>query len=178
MTPKLKTTGVALVTAACCLTAYLTACRQRSQPDVVALRTAADSADQTLFGVLTNLTTTTGVKRGALVSDTAYVLRDATLFAFRVVRVTFVSDSGVPIATLTADRATLRPSQGVLNLTGNLTLTSTGGRMAHAASGQYSSATNRITMDSSVSVGSPAQHSVKALTTDPTFEHLTCTPGC
>ena len=158
----------------------LCGCRPHSQPDATttAVHTLADAADQTLFGAQFKVTTSAGELRGVIAAETAYVLHDATQLAFRTVRITFVSDSGIPQATLTADRASVRPSAGLVDLVGSLTLSSMTGQTVRAESGHYSAATNRVTMDSSVSVGTSAPRRVTTLTTDPTLAHITCTPAC
>jgi LPS export ABC transporter protein LptC len=103
-----------------------TACQEKGVTPPVT-QTAADSADQILFGLF-HYVTEDGVKRSLVEADTAY-LYDATQTAeLKKVKVTFYDANGGISSVLTANEGTYLQQTGGMTARGNVIGTSPDGR--------------------------------------------------
>ena len=101
------------------LAVMLTGCRQGADPGRAVV--SADSADQTLVGVRTNLTTE-GSRNGLIAADSAFVLQQSQRIDFRRIVVTLNNDEGAQVAVLTAPRAWYDLTTGILKASGGVTV--------------------------------------------------------
>ena len=90
-----------------CVCAAVVLCAACGAPDrnVAATATAADSADQTMFG-LTQILTKDGVKQAYLQADTAFMYEATGRVELRHPKVTFYSVQGEPQSVLTGKEGT------------------------------------------------------------------------
>ena len=133
-------------------------CRGSQAPPVVA-KTAADSAEQVLYGVR-SLLTTNGVQRGELLADTGFVYDDQTRFDLRRVTAKFTTETGQPYGTMRADRGAYSLRTQVLEGWGNAVITLSDGRTLKSPHLVYNQATNLVSSDTSydASGGDRTQH--------------------
>lgn len=128
-------------------------CRDRgAKPPVTA--TAADSADQTIFGVRT-LLTDEGLMRAELLADTAYAYEDGTRFELRDVTTTFFTKVGARDAVLTSREGTYRSRVNNMEARGDVVVISEQGRRLETPVLRYDQLRNEISSDSAFVLTEP-----------------------
>lgn len=154
------------------------ACRDAKQPPVIAAPSAADSADQVLYGVHF-LLTTKGVQRGELFADTGYVMKDQTRFDFRKVRVEFTTETGVKQGTMRAEKAIYDLPSQLLEGWGNVVIDFVDGRSLKSPHVRYSQAGNDISSDTTYELSGPKGIARGiGFSADPGFTRYTCKRNC
>lgn len=154
------------------------ACRDARQPPVIAAPSAADSADQVLFGVHF-LLTSKGIQRGELFADTGYVMRDQTRFDFRHVRVEFATETGAKQGTMSADKAIYDMPTQVLEGWGNVVIKMVDGRALKSPHVKYNQAANDISSDTTYEISSARGVATGiGFSADPGFTRFTCRSNC
>jgi LPS export ABC transporter protein LptC len=136
-----------LVTALTALTAStaLIACQEKGVTPPVT-QTAADSADQILFGLM-HYVTEEGVKRSLVEADTAY-LYDATQTAeLKKVKVTFYNERGAVSSVLTANEGTYFQQSGGMTARGNVVGTSPDGRTLRTSELRYEPNSKKVSTE-------------------------------
>ena len=125
--------------------AALAACRDEGvRPPVT--QTAADSADQILFG-LVHYVTEDGIKRSLVEADTAY-LYDATQTAeLKQVKVTFYDQTGAVSSVLTANEGTYFQQGGGMTARGNVIGTAPDGRTLRTTELTYEPNSKKVSTD-------------------------------
>jgi LPS export ABC transporter protein LptC len=121
------------------------ACREDGvKPPVT--QTAADSADQILFGLM-HYVTEEGVKRSLVEADTAY-LYDATQTAeLKKVKVTFYDQDGAVSSVLTANEGTYFQQTGGMTARGNVIGTAPDGRTLRTTELKYEPNSRKVSTD-------------------------------
>ena len=131
----------------------LAGCRDRgAQPAVTGA--AADSADQTIFGVRT-LLTDAGLMRAELLADTAYAYEDGTRFELKDVKTTFFTKQGARDAVLTSREGTYRSRSNNMEARGNVVVVSEQGRRLTTPVLRYDQTRNEISSDSAFVLTEP-----------------------
>ena len=130
-----------------CTLLALAACQDQGATPPVAVRTAPDTADQTLFGVRVVMADR-GVQRALLEADTAFTYEDNTRFELRTVRSTFFTETGVKDATLTSREGTYNVRSGNMEARGNVIVISEDGRRLETPQLRYDPGRNEISGDS------------------------------
>jgi LPS export ABC transporter protein LptC len=109
-------------------------------------QTAADSADQILFGLM-HYVTEEGIKRSLVEADTAY-LYDATQTAeLKKVKVTFYDEKGAVSSVLTANEGTYFQQSGGMTARGNVIGTSPDGRTLRTSELKYEPNSKKVSTD-------------------------------
>lgn len=126
-------------------TPWLSACQDNGvKPPVT--QTAADSADQILFGLM-HYVTEEGIKRSLVEADTAY-LYDATQSAeLKKVKVTFYDETGAVSSVLTANEGTYFQQSGGMTARGNVVGTSPDGRTLRTSELKYEPNSKKVSTD-------------------------------
>jgi LPS export ABC transporter protein LptC len=137
-----RTVSLFALLAAIAMTA---ACREDGvKPPVT--QTAADSADQILFGLM-HYVTEEGVKRSLVEADTAY-LYDATQTAeLKKVKVTFYDQDGAVSSVLTANEGTYFQQTGGMTARGNVIGTAPDGRTLRTTELKYEPNSKKVSTD-------------------------------
>ena len=142
---------------------------------VSAVASAADSADQVMFGVkqyLTNL----GVKQAYLKADSALIYEASGRADMRKVTVTFFSPEGVQVTTLTSRTGIYWMRTNMMSASGNVIVVRTSdGATLHTDFLQYDPAKNQVTTTRPFVADKGAQHieGDKGFTCDPGFTNCT-----
>jgi LPS export ABC transporter protein LptC len=125
--------------------AMLAACQDKGVTPRVT-QTAADSADQILFGLM-HYVTEDGIKRSLVEADTAY-LYDATQTAeLKKVKVTFYDEKGAVSSVVTADEGTYFQQSGGMTARGNVVGTSPDGRTLRTSELKYEPNSKKVSSD-------------------------------
>ena len=132
------------------------ACDDNKALPSVAHTTAADSADQVMFGTRFNLTDK-GLSRAELVSDTAYFFEDNTRVELRKVEVTFYTTTGARDAYLTSKRGTYSTRAGMMVARGNVVIITEEGRRLETPELKYDQTMNEISSDSAFVLTEPGR---------------------
>ena len=158
--------------------AGLAACtRKGSAPPVAARASLADSAEQVLVNVHT-LLTVSGVQRGELFADTAYVFDENSRFELRKVRATFNTATGVKDGVLSADRGRYNLHQQVLEGFGNVNIVTNDGRRLTSPQLKYMQGLNEVSSDTSFTlVRSGQTMSGIGFKSDPQLTHFSVFRG-
>jgi LPS export ABC transporter protein LptC len=127
------------------------ACNDNKQPPVTEGRSAADSADQVLFGA-NFLLTTNGVQRGDLTADTAYVLEETTRFDLRHAHVNFTSESGAPEGTMDAKKGMYSTRTQILEGWGDVLIKLVDGRTLRSPHVIYNQISHIISSDTNYTI--------------------------
>jgi LPS export ABC transporter protein LptC len=138
-------------------------------------QTAADSADQILFGLM-HYVTEEGVKRSLVEADTAY-LYDATQTAeLKKVKVTFYDENGAISSVLTANEGTYFQQSGAMNARGNVVGTSPDGRTLRTSELRYESNSKKVTTDKAFTFDRNGNHlEGDGFTSDVDFQNIEVT---
>ncbi len=127
------------------------ACSDKKQPPVAAGPSVADSADQIL--VTTHyLLTNSGIKRGDLTADTAFILGDGTRFDLRKAHVIFTTESGAPQGTMDGNRGVYSTQTQTLEGWGNVVLKTADGRTLKTPHATYNQLSHIIESDTSYTI--------------------------
>jgi LPS export ABC transporter protein LptC len=163
---------------ALCVVALLGACKRTTQPPIVQGATAADSAEQVMFGVRT-LLFERGVRRGEMLADTAYTFDDQSRFDFRVVHATFKKDNGAPDGTLRADRGNYNLRTQIMEGFGNVVITSVDGRRLTTSHIKYDQSANLVSSDTTfqMTAGDRVSRGI-GFTATPNLSSWTCKRAC
>jgi LPS export ABC transporter protein LptC len=154
------------------------ACSDSRATPLAVKPSAADSADQVLFGVQYVLLTN-GVNRGNLVADTVYVLNDETRFDMRNAHVKFTTETGAPQGTMQADRAMYNMRTQELEGWGHAVVRLVDGRTLTSPHLIYKQMLHRITSDTTFQItrGNDVTTGV-GFTSNDTFTQFTCMRRC
>jgi LPS export ABC transporter protein LptC len=140
-----------------------------------ALATAADSADEVIWGLKQNLTSL-GVKQAYLKADSAFIYEAAGRVDLRKVTVTFFTVEGVQTSVLTAATGVYWMRSNQMSARGNVVVvrTSDGARLLTEFL-QYDPAKAEVTTDRPFVADKAAQHieGDKGFTCDPGFTNCT-----
>jgi LPS export ABC transporter protein LptC len=128
------------------LAAAFTACNDTTQSQV-RMDSAADSADQILFGV-DLFVTDGGVRRANVHADTAYTYEESTRWEMKQVKATFYKATGEQDGVLTSLQATYNTRLSNMEARGNVVVTASDGRKLESPHLRYDPARNEITSDS------------------------------
>lgn len=132
----------------------------------------ADSADQVLFKMNTNITAD-GVRRSYVEAETAYVYQGRQTMDLRHVRMLFFDAQGNQKSTLTADRGVYGTYSNRLDARGHVVVTSTDGRKLVTEHLIYDKLSNQIKVDTAFVYDSPTEHTTgKGLDTDIDFKNV------
>lgn len=131
--------------AAALAAALLGACKERGATPTSVL-TAADTADQTLYG-MTTVVEDAGQRKNAVAADTAWVYESSQTIEMRVLTVEFFDPRGARTATLTAREGTYRMQQKVMEARGEVRVAFTDGRRLRAETLRYDQAAQEVTTD-------------------------------
>jgi LPS export ABC transporter protein LptC len=123
------------------------ACNDTASTTAIAAATAADSSDQTMFGVRF-LVTDGGIRRAEVEADTAYTYEDNTRTEMRRVRAKFFKPTGDDNAVLTSREGTYNSRLGSMEARGDAVLTATDGRKLTSPHLKYDPSRNEISSDS------------------------------
>ena len=148
------------------------ACQEPGATPPVGRGSAADTADQTLFGVRLTLADH-GVQRALLQADTAFTYEDNTRTELRVVRTTFYTETGVKDGTLTSREGTYNSRAGNMEARGNVVVISEDGRRLVTQQLRYDPQRNEITGDSAFVLTRPGEElSGIGFRTDPNLSRI------
>jgi LPS export ABC transporter protein LptC len=132
----------------------------------------ADSADQVLFKMNTNITAD-GVRRSYVEAETAFVYQSRQTMDLRRVRMLFFDTQGNQKSTLTADRGIYGTFSNKLDARGHVVVTSTDGRKLQTEHLIYDKLANLIKVDTAFVYDSPTEHSTgNGLDTDIEFKNV------
>lgn len=121
------------------------ACQEKGVTPPVT-QTAADSADQILFGLM-HYVTEEGIKRSLVEADTAY-LYDATQTAeLKKVKITFYDEKGAVSSVLTANEGTYFQQTGGMTARGNVIGTAPDGRTLRTSELTYEPHSKKVSTD-------------------------------
>ena len=134
----------------------IAACQDPGATPPVAKASAADTADQTLFGVRLVLADH-GVQRALMQADTAFAFEDNTRTELRVVRTTFYTETGVKDGTLTSREGTYNSRAGNMESRGNVVVISEDGRRLVTEQLRYNPQQNEISGDSAFVLTRPGE---------------------
>jgi len=150
----------------------LSACQEPGATPPLAQRSAADTADQTLFGVRLVLADH-GVQRALMQADTAFAFEDNTRTELRVVRTTFYTETGVKDGTLTSREGTYNSRAGNMEARGNVVVIAEDGRRLVTPHLRYDPQKNEISSDSAFVMTRPGERlSGIGFTTDPNLARI------
>lgn len=136
------------------------------------LLSAADSADQTFFGMTTSVTVN-GVRRVRLRADTAYYFENRQVADMYGVHVTFFGLQGEQTSALTADSGTYNSRTGDMVALGNVVGVTPDGRRLTTSVLNYSRSTDKVSGPASFVFVTPDQHlEGDGFTADPDFRNV------
>lgn len=155
------------------------ACQGREGPPVTPVApSAADSADQVMFGVRT-LLTERGIQQGELFADTVYVFDDNSRYRLKRVRTSFNTPTGAPNGTLTAREGRYDVRQRVLEGFGDVVVVTTDGKRLLTPHLRFDQARNLIRSDSAFTLIEGARQSKGVgFETDPNVSRFVCKSNC
>ena len=122
------------------------ACTETTPPPPAA-PSLADSADQTIFGLSTNITQS-GVRQAQLRADTAFMFDESTRAELREVHLTFFTTQGVRDAVLTSREGSYNLRTQQMEARGNVVLVSEDGRRLTSEQLRYDQGADQIASDS------------------------------
>jgi LPS export ABC transporter protein LptC len=128
--------------------------RGEKGPVTAAKPTAADSADQILFGSRT-LITDLGLQRAEILTDTTLFYDQNTRMDMRVVRAVFFSSAGAKEGVMTSDFAIYNTSAGILEARGHVVINTIDGRRMVTPFLKYDQRINQISSDSAFTLTTP-----------------------
>lgn len=150
----------------------IAACQEPAATPAPGQRSAADTADQTLFGVRLVLADH-GIQRALMQADTAFTFDDNTRTELRVVRTTFYTETGVKDGTLTSREGTYNSRAGNMEARGNVVVVSEDGRRLVTQQLRYDPQRNEISSDSAFVLTRPGERlSGIGFTTDPNLARI------
>jgi len=147
-----------------------TSCRETALP--VTEATAADSADQVLFGVR-HYVTRDGVVQALVLADTAFVFDARQTAELRGVRTTFYSSTGVEHSVLTSREATYDGRTGDMEARGQVVVVAKDGRRLETEVLRYDRAAGKISSDVPFVFEEPGRRMAgRSFVSDPDFQNL------
>ena len=145
-------------------------CRGSDQPPVTI--TAADSADQVIFG-LDHFVTRDGVRRARVRARKAYFYENSQTAELDSMTVTFFSPEGAETSTLTADEGTYYWRTSDMEARGNVVAITPDGRRLRTSIMKYFSARNQIEGPAPFVFDAPDRHlEGQGFTSDPDFKEV------
>jgi LPS export ABC transporter protein LptC len=156
--PEHSSVSLRLRSAACAalLTSVLAACKDTETPTLATGATLADSAQQVMYGLRTNLTSA-GVRRARLLADTAFFYDDGNRIELRVVRMTAYTANGDSDAVMIGKRATYDVRQQKLDGRGDVVLTTVAGRKLTSPHLVYDQVINQVSSDTNFTFVEPGR---------------------
>lgn len=121
------------------------ACQERGASPTSTI-TAADTADQTMYG-MTTIIEDAGRRKNQVAADTAFLYEQSQTVELRVMTVEFFDPQGNATATLTAREGTYRMQQRVMEARGDVLVRFTDGRRLTAETLRYDQGAAEITTD-------------------------------
>jgi LPS export ABC transporter protein LptC len=121
------------------------ACQEKGVTPPVT-QTAADTADQILFGLM-HYVTEDGVKRSLVEADTAYLFDQSQTAELKKVKVTFYDENGAVSSVLTANEGTYFQQSGGMTARGNVIGTSPDGRTLRTTELQYEPNSKKVSTE-------------------------------
>ena len=165
--PRLRAAGLALAVGGGVL-----ACSDTKPPPVAAHPTIADSADQVLFGVRTDLVKG-GVRKGQLFSDTVFMFEQGTRMELRGLRANFFTDAGTLDGTLTSRAGTYNTRSGAMEARGDVVVQTQDGRRLTSPELRYLVNEGLIRSDSSFVLTRPGERlSGVGFSSDPNLRNI------
>ena len=141
--------------------------KQGTAPPVASTATLADSAEQVMYNVHF-LLTNSGVQRGEVFADTAYIFDENTRFDLRKVRSTFNTSTGAKDGVMSADRGRYSFRQQVLEGFGNVVIVTNDGKRLNSPHLKYMQGLNEVSSDTSFTLVEPGKTvSGTGFTSDP-----------
>ncbi len=132
----------------------------------------ADSADQVLFKMNTNITAD-GIRRSYIEAETAFVYQSRQTMDLHHVKMLFFDTQGNQKSTLTADRGIYGTFSKKLDARGHVVVTSTDGKKLQTEHLIYDKLANQIKVDTNFVYDSPTEHTTgKELDTDIEFKNV------
>lgn len=131
------------------------ACEQPATPPKVRV-TAADSADQVMFGAR-SLITERGLLRAEMLADTALFFDENTRVELRGVNATFHNSTGAKSTTLTSRRGMYDTRRSGMQARGNVVVLSVDGRRLTTQHLNYDAALDEISSDSAFVLTEPGR---------------------
>jgi LPS export ABC transporter protein LptC len=132
----------------------LAGCRGASSPQPLRQQTAADSADQVMFGV-EFFVTDAGLRRAKVKADTAMMYEENTRTELRQVDATFYKVTGEQDATLTSRQGTYNSRLGSMEARGDVVVKSIDGRTLTSPHLRYDPTRNEVSSDSAFRMTEP-----------------------
>ncbi|MGQ0648818.1 MAG: LPS export ABC transporter periplasmic protein LptC [Gemmatimonadaceae bacterium] len=123
------------------------ACQETNNPQPLEQQTAADSADQVMFGVHF-FVTDAGLRRAEVKADTALMYEENTRTDLRNVHATFFKATGEKDAVLTSRQGTYHSRLGSMEARGDVVVKSTDGRTLTSPHLRYDPGRYEISSDS------------------------------
>jgi LPS export ABC transporter protein LptC len=152
--------------------AILAACSKAGPDRVAQVTQAADSADQLMIKMSTNLTNE-GVRSGYLEADSAFVYENSGHTDLKNIRVTFYTPSGVQTSVLTANAGWYRTRTGEMEARGNVVIVRTDGARLTTSILKYDQAKNQVTTDQPYVADDHERHFTgTGFISDPTFSNV------
>lgn len=133
----------------------LSACEKPATPPTTRV-TAADSADQVMFGAR-SLITEKGLLRAELFADTAMFFDENTRAELRGVNATFHNSTGAKATTLTSLRGVYNTRVAGMEARGNVVVVSVDGRRLTSEHLYYDATRDEISSDSSFVLTEPGR---------------------
>lgn len=159
--------------------ALIAACDSGQVSNIPLTGTAADSADQILYGAHSTLAYN-GVRRGDAAGDTVLTFGSATRFEFIGLRAQFTSPLARPLATMTARRGAYSLERAVLETEGPVTIVSdTTRRRIEGSAVRYDVAKNQLVSDRAfVATAGTRKLTGVGFTADPGLFSIKCAKNC
>jgi LPS export ABC transporter protein LptC len=130
------------------------ACDSKTEPPVATHSPLADSADQVIYGMTTNVSDK-GLSRAQLKADSAYFFEDNTRVELENVHTTFFTAMGARDAVLTSRRGTYNTRTGNMIARTNVVVVSEDGRRLTTAELIFNPQRNEIASDSAFVMTEP-----------------------
>jgi LPS export ABC transporter protein LptC len=151
----------------------IAACSKAGPDRIEQVAQAADSADQLMIGMSTNLTAE-GVRTGHLEADSAFVYEASGHTDLKKIKVTFYTPSGVQTSVLTAETGWYQTRTGAMEARGNVVIvrTSDGARLTTSII-KYDQSKNQVTTDQPYTTDQGDKHFTgTGFVSDPTFSNV------
>ena len=155
------------------LSALFAACGLDSKP--TAARTAVDTADQVIFGLVHNITLD-GVPRARLEADTAYFYQESQKADLRKIHVIFYTADGAVASNLTALTGKYEWRTGNMHAVDSVVAITPDGRKLKTSILDYQRGSNQISGPQYFVFDGPNRHlEGESFTADPEFKNVTTT---
>lgn len=135
--------------------AAVTGCGDTNATAAPKAASAADSANQTMFGVRF-FVTDAGIRRAEVQADTAYTYDENTRTEMLGVKSSFFKPSGEKDADLTSKQGTYNARLGSMEARGDVVLTATDGRKLTSQHLRYDPSRNEVASDSAFVLTEPS----------------------